>query len=189
MPRFARCTSNVVPLLLDHVDTDQIIPARFLKTTTKQGLGDALFADWRSDPSFVLNEPRHAKASFLLVGENFGCGSSREHAAWALAAWGFRVVFAKSFADIFCNNALKNGLLPVALSPDDHSTILRAVTTDPNLEIEVDLEKNTVILGQEKAIHFNVDAFGRHCLLQGLDQLEYILSHEPSIARYEASHG
>jgi 3-isopropylmalate/(R)-2-methylmalate dehydratase small subunit len=176
-------------LLLDHVDTDQIVPARFLKGTSKEGLDEVLFADWRSRPDFVLNDPQHEGARFLLSGENFGCGSSREHAPWALVGWGFQAILARSFADIFRNNALKNGLLPVELAADEHAHLVRAVQADPSLEIEVDLESNTVRIDGEAVARFEVDAFGRHCLLEGIDQLEYILGHQAAIARHEANNG
>ena len=185
---FRTCTSRVVPLLRDHVDTDQIIPARFLKGTDKSGLADALFADWRRSPDFVLNQPEHRGAACLLAAENFGCGSSREHAPWALLAGGFRVVLARSFADIFRNNALKNGLLPVALSPDDHASVVAAVEAEPSVEVTVDLERCEVDL-PDRSLRFSVDSFGRYCLLEGIDQLEYLLRHLPAIDRHEVSHG
>ena len=186
--QFTTCTSRVVPLLRDHIDTDQIIPARFLKVTDKAGLGEALFADWRQDPNFVLNLPEHRDASCLLVKENFGCGSSREHAPWALIAGGFRVVVARSFADIFKNNALKNGLLPVALNAEDHAAVVATVEASPQVEITVDLQRCVVAM-QGRTMQFLIDTFSRHCLLQGIDQLEYLLQHEPAIAQYEASYG
>jgi 3-isopropylmalate/(R)-2-methylmalate dehydratase small subunit len=137
--KFTRCRSRVVPLLVDHVDTDQIIPARFLKTIERSGLGEHLFSDWKKDPSFVLNRPEHEGAEILLAGQNFGCGSSREHAPWALLARGFRAIIAGSFADIFKNNALKNGLLPVAPSSADYRRIVELVQREPKVELEVDL--------------------------------------------------
>ncbi len=187
MAKFTHCTSKVVPLLRDHIDTDQIIPARFLTCTDKEGLADAVFADWRKDAGFVLNQPQHQGAKILLAGDNFGCGSSREHAPWALVAWGFRVVLATSFADIFQSNAVKNGLLPVALSQQDHRAVVDAVRADSDLQLEVDLEHNHVALN-ERRYQFRIDPFGRHCLLEGIDPTDYLLAHSPAILRYEATH-
>ena len=185
---FTTCTSRVVPLLRDHIDTDQIIPARFLKGTDKSGLADALFADWRRTPDFVLNQPEYRDAACLLAGENFGCGSSREHAPWALVAGGFRVIVARSFADIFRNNALKNGLLPVALSAEDHTYLSTVVAAQPEVEVTVDLHQCLVVV-QDRTLSFSVDPFSRDCLLRGIDQLGYLLQHEPAITQYEATHG
>jgi 3-isopropylmalate/(R)-2-methylmalate dehydratase small subunit len=186
--KFTRCRSRVVPLLVDHVDTDQIIPARFLKTIERSGLGKHLFAEWAKDPSFALNREEHQGAQILLAGQNFGCGSSREHAPWALLARGFRAIIAGSFADIFANNALKNGLVPVAPSPADYLRILELLARDPKVELEVDLDAQVVRLPQDD-LPFQVDPFSRDCLLRGIDPLEYLLEHMPAIAEFEARHG
>ena len=192
MARFEQLSSTVVSLLADHIDTDQIIPARFLKVIDKEGLGQNLFADWRylpdgsPNPDFVLNRPASAGAEILMAGENFGCGSSREHAPWALMGWGLRVVIASSFADIFKNNALKNGLLPVALSGPDHAALVSALQADPGLLVDVDLRDSSVKWpGVVAPAKFSVDSFARHCLLQGIDELGYILSFEERIAAFE----
>jgi len=195
MASFQTLTGTVAPLPENDVDTDQIIPARFLKVTTKDGLGRALFADWRYDESgaekagFVLNRPAHRGASILLAGANFGCGSSREHAPWALVSYGFRAVVAPSFADIFKNNSLKNGLLPVVASPAFCERLLAAVTRDPAFVVTVDLEAQTVSAGALGDETFTVDAFARRCLLDGVDELGYLLAQGSRIDAYEASRG
>lgn len=172
-------TSRAVVLPGDDIDTDQIIPARFLKGTRKTGLGDVLFADW---PAF----PRHERgAQILLTGNNFGCGSSREHAPWALVDFGFRAVIARSFADIFKENATKNGLLPIAL-PDAACTRLElAIKEDPTLELSVDLAAERVTLPGRGFFLFSIDPFAKHCLLNGLDELSYILTFSDRITAYE----
>jgi 3-isopropylmalate/(R)-2-methylmalate dehydratase small subunit len=183
--------SKVVPLPLDDVDTDQIIPARYLKVTDKKGLGDMLFADWRKlpdgspNPDFPLHRPEHQGGEILLAGSNFGCGSSREHAPWALTGFGFRAVLALSFADIFRNNALKNGLLPVVIPREDHEGLLAAVHANPATEVSVDLESQTVTLPGGKSLPFQVDSFARHCLLTGVDELGYLLSLQSRIDEHE----
>jgi 3-isopropylmalate/(R)-2-methylmalate dehydratase small subunit len=187
-------TSRLIPLLADNVDTDQIIPARYLKGTSKDGLGEGLFADWRYDAGgsprdgFVLNRPEMAGRAVLLAGENFGSGSSREHAAWALQAFGIRAVLAPLFADIFRNNALKNGLLPVELPADAHAELAAAVEADPDAEVTVDLEAETVTLPGGRAVGFRVDPFARQMLLDGTDELGYLLSHAAAVAAYEDAH-
>jgi 3-isopropylmalate/(R)-2-methylmalate dehydratase small subunit len=185
MNPFRTLRSRVVPLDLDDVDTDQIIPARFLKVTTKEGLGDALFADWRARPGFPIGRPEHAGAEVLLAGRNFGCGSSREHAPWALAGAGLRAVVARSFGDIFRSNALKNGLLPVALDDASHAELAAAIAADPRAEIVVDLEAERVRLPSGREAAFAIDPFSRDCLLAGLDELGYLLSYEADIAAHE----
>jgi 3-isopropylmalate/(R)-2-methylmalate dehydratase small subunit len=191
---FQRVASAVVPLPRNDVDTDQIIPARFLKTTNRAGLGDQLFHDWRyladgsPNPEFVLNHPEMAARQVLLAGDNFGCGSSREHAPWALTAWGFRAVVSSSFADIFRSNALKNGLLPVAVAPEELARIGSIVDAHPDAELEVDLEASVLRLPDGSAIEFDVDPFARRMLLAGTDELGYLLNLEPQVAAYEASH-
>lgn len=183
-----RIHSRAVPLLLDHVDTDQIIPARFLKTVDREGLGAQLFADWRTAGDFILDRPEHQGSSILVVGDNFGCGSSREHAPWALLGAGFKAVIARSFADIFRANALRNGLLPVALDPAHHERIVERVCTEASLVLSVDLESQVVSADRE-TFPFFVDPFGRDCLLRGIDPLEYLLELRPEIERFEAHHG
>jgi 3-isopropylmalate/(R)-2-methylmalate dehydratase small subunit len=179
--------SRTVVLPIENVDTDQIIPARFLKVTTKSGLGEKLFSDWRYDATgapkgdFVLNKPEAQGARILVAGDNFGCGSSREHAPWALHDYGFRAVISTSIADIFRNNALKNGLLPVMVERGLHEKLLAA----PGAEVTVDLERQTVTLADGSSGRFPVDTFARYCLLNGVDELAFLLSQEESIAGYE----
>ncbi len=194
MEPFTQLTSRLAVLPLDNIDTDQIIPARFLKTTDKAGLGDNLFADWRYDPDgrpkpdFVLNRPEAQGCQALLVGDNFGCGSSREHAPWALLGFGFRAVISTSFADIFRNNALKNGLLPVAVDAAVHRHLLALTAADPAAQVTVDLATRTLTLPDGTTTTFPIDPFAQTCLLQGVDELGYLLQHEGQIAAYEQSH-
>ncbi len=194
MKKFEAFSSVVVPLLANDVDTDQIIPARFLTTTAKEGLGRHLFQDWRFDrngnpkPDFVLNRPEDDGAQILLVGENFGCGSSREHAPWALVDAGIRAILGLSFANIFSGNAFKNGLLPVALEREDHATILGLLEADPAARLSVDLAPQAVILPDGRRIAFPIDAFAKRCLLDGVDELGYILGMEGRIEEYERQH-
>ncbi len=194
MQKIKSITSHVVPLLLDDVDTDQIIPARFLKTIAQDGLGEHLFTDWRyhqdgsPNPGFVLNQPHVAGAQILLAGANFGCGSSREHAPWALIEWGIHAVIALSFADIFRSNSLKNGLIPVELNARMQSEIAQAVQQDPTVHVTVDLFAKTVCLPDGRTASFAIDPFARHCLLDGIDQLGYLLSFSERILTYEATH-
>jgi 3-isopropylmalate/(R)-2-methylmalate dehydratase small subunit len=189
---FSRVTSRVVVLPNNDIDTDQIIPARFLKVTDKKGLGDMLFFDWRyleggaPNPSFVLNTPDAKGAAVLLAGDNFGCGSSREHAPWALTGFGFRAIVSTSFADIFKNNALKNGLLPVEVSADVHAKLIATFQADRAAEVTIDLASQTLTLPDGSTAAFPVDAFAKHCLLQGVDELGYLQSFEKEIAQYEA---
>jgi 3-isopropylmalate/(R)-2-methylmalate dehydratase small subunit len=191
MAQFTTITSRVVALPVSDIDTDQIIPARFLKVTDKAGLGANLFADWRyaadgsPRPDFVLNRPEHAGAQILLAGDNFGCGSSREHAPWALAGHGFRVVISTSFADIFCNNALKNGVLPIVVDAGTHQDLLDLLEEVPEAELTVDLATQAVTLPTGQCVPFPIDAFARTCLLQGTDELGYLLGFENEIAAYE----
>jgi 3-isopropylmalate/(R)-2-methylmalate dehydratase small subunit len=192
MKPFTAFTSRVVPLAVNNVDTDQIIPARFLKTTSKQGLGDQLFNDWRYDeagrplPDFILNQPRAQGAQVLLAGDNFGCGSSREHAPWALTQFGFKAVISTSFADIFKQNSLKNSLLPIVLPPAAHAALFAAVERDPDATVTVDLASCTLTLPGGGKVEFPVDPFARTCLLEGVDELGYILKQESTIAAFEA---
>jgi 3-isopropylmalate/(R)-2-methylmalate dehydratase small subunit len=183
--------SRLVPLPMNNVDTDQIIPARFLKTISKQGLDKQLFNDWRYDaqghpkPDFILNQPRVRGAQILLAGDNFGCGSSREHAPWALSQFGFRAVISTSFADIFKQNSLKNALLPIVVPADIHAALFAMVEQDPDTEVTVDLSTQTVALPDGRKVEFPIDEFSRHCLLEGVDELGYILKNEAAIASYE----
>jgi 3-isopropylmalate/(R)-2-methylmalate dehydratase small subunit len=193
MAQFTAVTSRLVPLPINDVDTDQIIPARFLKTTDKAGLGASLFADWRYNPDgtpkadFVLNQPEHQGARVLLAGDNFGCGSSREHAPWALAGYGFQAVISTSFADIFRSNALKNGLLPIVVSPETHQMLFDLQAELPQAEVGIDLASQTVTLPTGDAFVFPIDGFSKTCLLQGTDELGYLMGFEDRIAAYEAS--
>jgi 3-isopropylmalate/(R)-2-methylmalate dehydratase small subunit len=192
MKAFTNFESRVVPLPINNVDTDQIIPARFLKTTSKEGLGDQLFNDWRYDaqgqpkPDFILNQPRARGAQILLAGDNFGCGSSREHAPWALTQFGFRAVISTSFADIFKQNSLKNSLLPIVVPPDAHAELFEAVGKDPAATVKIDLKAQILTTPGGRSVWFPVDEFSRHCLLNGVDELGYILGQEAAIAAYEA---
>jgi 3-isopropylmalate/(R)-2-methylmalate dehydratase small subunit len=193
MAKFTALTSRVVVLPVENIDTDQIIPARFLKTTDKAGLGANLFADWRyaADgsplPGFVLNQPAAQGAQVLLAGDNFGCGSSREHAPWALTAFGFRAVISTSFADIFKGNSLKNGLLPVTVDAATHKALLAALTANPAAEVTVDLATQTLTFPGGKS-SFPVDPFSRTCLLEGVDELGFILTASAEIAAFEKRH-
>jgi 3-isopropylmalate/(R)-2-methylmalate dehydratase small subunit len=183
---------RVAPLHRANIDTDQIIPKQFLKRIERTGFGEFLFFDWRHgkdggvDSSFVLNQPRYAGASILVAGKNFGCGSSREHAVWAIADFGFRAVVAPSFADIFANNCVKNGVLTVVLSENEVSEIVRRASELPGYEIAVDLEQCKVHDLHGFSASFATDEFTRHCLLQGLDDIGLTLQHEAAIAAYEA---
>jgi 3-isopropylmalate/(R)-2-methylmalate dehydratase small subunit len=187
MERFKTLRSRTVVLTQQNIDTDQIIPARFLKTTEKRGLGRSLFADWRYDeagsprPDFPLNGPAAHGASILVAGDNFGCGSSREHAPWALVDFGFRAVVSSSIADIFRSNAAKNGLLAVVVPADAHARLLAA----PGAEVTVDLEQRTLRLGDGPPVIFPIDPFSRHCLLQGVDELGFLLGQREAITRFE----
>jgi 3-isopropylmalate/(R)-2-methylmalate dehydratase small subunit len=191
MKPFSNFESRMVPLAINNIDTDQIIPARFLKTTTKQGLDRQLFCDWRYDaqgnpkPDFILNQPRAQGAQVLLAGDNFGCGSSREHAPWALTQFGFRAVVSTSFADIFKQNSLKNALLPIVVPPDVHAELF-AAADDPEATVKVDLASQTLTTPGGRKVEFPIDSFSKHCLLEGVDELGYILQHEAQIAAYEA---
>ena len=191
MEPFTTFTSRLAPLPIRDVDTDQIIPARFLKGTVKSGMGAYLFCDWRHDeegkprPDFILNQPQASGAQVLLAGHNFGCGSSREHAPWALLDFGIRAVISTSFGDIFRANSLKNGLLPVVVDPATHAALLTRVTKDPGAQVTIDLASETVTLPDGSAVSFYIDNFSRQCLLAGVDQLGYILKHQDKIAAYE----
>jgi len=190
MAQFTSLTSRVVALPANDIDTDQIIPARFLKATDKKGMGDNLFADWRYQadgspkPEFVLNRPESKGAQILLAGDNFGCGSSREHAPWALTGFGFRAVISTSFADIFRNNALKNGLLPVIVSAETHRTLFDLIEEVPNTELTINLDSQMLTF-PGGSVTFPIDSFNKTCLLNDVDELGYILGFEKEIAAFE----
>jgi 3-isopropylmalate/(R)-2-methylmalate dehydratase small subunit len=192
MEKFTTFTSRVAAMPIDNIDTDQIIPARFLKTISKEGLGDQLFFDWRYDaegkprPDFLLNRPEGKAAQVLLAGDNFGCGSSREHAPWALTQYGFRAVISTSFADIFRGNSLKNSLLPIAVPREAHQVLFEALTKDPAAAVTVNLEQQLLTLPGGSQVTFPIDEFSKHCLLEGVDELGYILQQESAIAAFEA---
>lgn len=187
--------SKVVPLPAENVDTDQVVPARYLKITDKAGLADVLFRDWRfnedgslKDPPFVLDQPGMAGRNILLVGDNFGTGSSREHAPWALDAWGIRAVISTGFADIFQNNALKNGVLPIAVDAATHARLFALVEADPEAELRIDLAEQGILLPDGSTIDFAVDQFAKLMLLKGTDEIGYVLDQLPAIEAWEASH-
>jgi 3-isopropylmalate/(R)-2-methylmalate dehydratase small subunit len=187
-----RVEGKVAPLPADDVDTDQIIPASYLKVTDKSGLAEGLFANWRAEESarggvFVLDRPERRDATILLAGNNFGCGSSREHAAWALQGAGVRAVVSTRFADIFRSNALKNGLLAVEIDAAPHAALMARAEADPELRLAIDLERRVVEAPGGEPVPFRIDAFARTCLLQGVDQLGYLLEQLPAIAAWEAA--
>lgn len=191
MKPFLTLTSKMIRLPYQDVDTDQIIPARYLRVTDKAGLADGLFASWRYladgslNPDFPLNRPEALGRQILLVGDNFGCGSSREHAPWALIGWGIRAVISTSFADIFRNNALKNGLLPVRVSREAHTRLFEITAALPDVQVTIDLPSQTLGLPDGSQIDFPIDAFNKTCLLKGYDQLGYLLQFEEQITAYE----
>ncbi len=186
--------SRLVALPIDNIDTDQIIPARFLKTIDRTGLGESLFADWRYDAGgtpradFVLNRPDVRGAQVLVAGRNFGCGSSREHAPWALLGYGFRAVVSTHFADIFRNNALKNGLLPITVDEETYAELVRLFGETPEATVVLDLASQALTLPSGRRVTFPIDPFAKHCLLNGVDQLGFLLAEEEAIRRYEAEH-
>jgi 3-isopropylmalate/(R)-2-methylmalate dehydratase small subunit len=189
MEKLTTFESRFVSMPIDNIDTDQIIPARFLKTISKAGLGDQLFYDWRYQadgspkPDFVLNQPASKQRLILLAGDNFGCGSSREHAPWALTQYGFRAVLSTSFADIFKGNSLKNGLLPIVVSKEAHAWLFQ----HPESSVKIDLASQTITTADGKSHEFAVDPFMKHCLLEGVDELGYILAQTEAIAAFETS--
>lgn len=190
--KFTLLRSTCVPLPLENVDTDQIIPARFLKATTKEGFGDNLFHDWRYDkqgcpiPSFALNNPAYAGARILVTGRNFGSGSSREHAAWAIAGYGFRVVVSSFFADIHKQNELNNGVLPVVVTDAFLARLFAAIEADPKTEVEVDLPAQTItLLSTGQSEHFEINNYKKHCLMNGLDDIDFLLANRALIEAYE----
>jgi len=192
MAQFTTLTSHFVSIPACDIDTDQIIPARFLKATDKNGMGDNLFADWRYNadgspkPDFILNKNEAKSAQILVAGDNFGCGSSREHAPWALTGYGFRAVISTSFADIFRNNALKNGLLPVVVDEQTHKHLLDLVDEVPRSELTIDLASQTLSY-LDGSVIFPIDPFNKTCLLNGVDELGYIMAFEREIAEFEAN--
>jgi 3-isopropylmalate/(R)-2-methylmalate dehydratase small subunit len=192
---FRMFRSKVVPLDAENVDTDQIVPARYLKVTDKAGLAEALFRDWRydedgslKDPPFILDRPGMAGRQILLAGDNFGSGSSREHAPWALSAWGLRAILSTGFADIFRSNSLKNGLLPIEVDPTTHRRLRDLIVRDPEAELTVDLAEEGILLPDGSTIDFQIDPFAKQMLLAGTDELGYLLSKDAEIAAWEATH-
>jgi 3-isopropylmalate/(R)-2-methylmalate dehydratase small subunit len=191
---FRQFTSKVVPLPAENVDTDQIVPARYLKVTDKEGLADALFRDWRFEedgtlkqPSFILDQPGMAGRNVLLVGDNFGCGSSREHAPWALAAWGIRAILSTSYADIFKSNSLKNGVLPITVPPAVHQRLWDLLASDPDANLTVDLAEEGILLPNGSTIDFEIDPFAKQMLLAGTDELGYLVSKHDAMDAWEAA--
>jgi 3-isopropylmalate/(R)-2-methylmalate dehydratase small subunit len=193
MQPFQKLTATAVPLRAENVDTDQIIPARFLTAVTKAGMGDGLFSSWRYNadgspkPDFVLNRPEFDGARVLIAGRNFGSGSSREHAVWALTEYGFSAVITPGFGDIFYNNSLKNGLLPITLPTETVNMLLDLVEEEPTTEITIDLQNQTVTLPDGQQHKFAIDPFRKICLLEGVDDLGYIMKQDAAIAAYEAT--
>jgi 3-isopropylmalate/(R)-2-methylmalate dehydratase small subunit len=188
-------SSKVVPLPAENVDTDQIVPARYLKITDKADLADACFRDWRfnadgtlKDPPFIFDQPGMAGRKILLVGANFGTGSSREHAPWALEAWGIRAVISTGFADIFRINALKNGVLPIAVDPETHAHLFALLEDDPDADLTLDLAEQGILLPDGTTIDFDVDTFAKLMLLRGTDELGYIMARRPEIDAWESAH-
>ena len=190
---FSTFTSALIPLPAENIDTDQIIPARFLKTTEKSGLADALFFDWRYDaagaprPDFIINQPQMQGRQILLAGDNFGAGSSREHAPWALTSWGIRAILSTGFADIFRNNSLKNGLLPIVVDEDTHRALFAYAADQPDAEYSVDLEAQVVHLPGDQDVPFEVDPFARKMLLEGKDEIGWLLDRSSAIDAWEAA--
>jgi 3-isopropylmalate/(R)-2-methylmalate dehydratase small subunit len=194
MRSFSSLASQLIPVPTENIDTDRIIPARYLTGTGRKGLGGGLFADWRSladgapNPDCPLDDEAYAGAAILLAGDNFGCGSSREHAAWALLEHGIRVVLSTRFADIFRDNALRNGLLPVEIDPAVQRRLLDEVRRDPTVEVTVHLAEQIVVLPGGERVSFQIDAFSKRCLLRGLDQLGFLLEQLPAIEAWETRH-
>lgn len=191
MEKFTLLQSTAVTLPIEDIDTDQIIPARFLKATTREGFGDNLFRDWRYHPDgsqkadFILNNPIY-KGAILVAGRNFGCGSSREHAAWAIADYGFKAVVSSFFADIFKGNALNNGLLPVTVSDDFLNKIFEAIENDPNAGLEINLEKQSISISNSSEVeYFEMDPYKKICLLNGYDDIDFLLSQKAIISTFE----
>ena len=192
---FRAFSSKVVPIRAENIDTDQIVPARYLKFTNKDGLADALFHDWRynedgsqREPRFILDEPRYAGAKILVAGDNFGSGSSREHAPWALRAWGIQAVFSTGFADIFRSNSLKNGVLPIVVDRATHERLFEMAEANPDGEVRVDLAEQGVLLPDGSTLDFEIDPFAKMMLLAGQDEVGYVLAKDADISTWEAAH-
>ena len=192
---FGMFTSRIVPLPAENIDTDQVVPARYLKVTDKIGLADALFRDWRfeedgslKDPPFILDRPEMAGRRILLVGDNFGAGSSREHAPWALSAWGVRAILSTSYADIFRSNSLKNGILPIVVDRATHARLFEILAADPDAALTVDLAEQGVLLPDGSTIDFDIDLFAKRMILAGTDELGYLLSKDAELEAWEATH-
>ena len=192
---FSVFTSRIIPLPAENIDTDQVVPARYLKVTDKVGLADALFRDWRfeedgalKDPLFILDRPEMAGRRILLVGDNFGAGSSREHAPWALDAWGVRAILSTSYADIFRSNSLKNSILPIVVDRATHARLFEILAADPDSELTVDLAEQGILLPDGSTIDFDIDPFAKRMILAGTDELGYLLSKEADIVAWEATH-
>lgn len=189
MEKFTKLTDTAVPLPIENIDTDQIIPARFLKSTDKQGFGDNVFRDWRFDktgnvnPDFVLNDPTYS-GSILVAGDNFGCGSSREHAAWAIAGYGFKVVISSFFADIFKGNALNNGILPIQVTPEYLKSLLQTIEQNPETELTIDLENQTLESPAGK-LEFEIDPYKKVCMINGYDDIDFLISKKDKIEAFE----
>lgn len=193
MQSFDKLTTTMLPIPTNDIDTDQIIPAQYLKVTSKDGLVEGLFRSWRylpdgsPNPEFAINKPEHQGAQVLLGGDNFGCGSSREHAPWALMGWGFQAIISTSFADIFRNNSLKNGLLPIIVDKATHDQLFSLVEEDPTTQVMIDLAAQTVTLPDGRSLEFPIDDFSKQCMLKGVDQLGYLLNLDETIGEYEAA--
>ncbi len=194
MEKLQHIKGSIVAIPVNDIDTDQIIPARFLKVTDKQGLGKAAFCDWRyledgetPNPDFILNRSEYQGASVLIAGNNFGCGSSREHAPWALIGAGFKAVISTEFADIFRNNALKNGLLPIVVDEQTQQQLFSLAEEDPSTTVSVDVECQTLALPDGRDVNFPLDGFSKYCLLNGVDQLGYLLNLEETVENFEKS--
>ena len=194
MEAFTTLNSHMVAIPTENIDTDQIIPAVFLKTISKKGLGKNCFYHWRyledgsPNPDFALNQPEAQGAKILLAGDNFGCGSSREHAPWSLMDYGFQTIISTSFADIFRNNSLKNGLLPVIVDEETHTQLLSLVAEDPSTTVSIDLETQTLTMPDGRRVTFPIDDFSKTCMLEGLDQLGYLLKQSERVTAYENAH-
>ena len=193
MEKLTQIQGSIVSIPVNDIDTDQIIPARFLKVTDKEGLGKAAFCDWRymedgetPNPDFILNNPAYQEATVLVAGDNFGCGSSREHAPWALMGAGFKAVISTDFADIFRNNALKNGLLPIIVDADTQQQLFSLAEEDPSTTVSVDVEAQTLTLSDGRAVDFPLDGFSKYCLLNGVDQLGYLLALDDEVETFES---
>ncbi len=194
MEKVTQFEGSIVSIPVNDIDTDQIIPARFLKVTDKLGLGKVAFCDWRyledgetPNPDFVLNKPEYQGASVLIAGNNFGCGSSREHAPWALVGAGFKAVISTEFADIFNNNALKNGLIPIVVDEDTQQQLFSLAEEDPTTRLSVDVASQTLTLPDGRQVKFPLDGFSKYCLLNGIDQLGYLMNLDDQVQAYESS--